>query len=308
MPSGAALRSCIGSSVFIIFINDLCKVAKYAKPSLFADEFKITGDVSMQRNCDFMQTNVNAIADWSAASKLSINFEKSVALHYGKANPRWQYFINKHVIKSEKYVVDLGVCRNETFSYEEHIRRTAYKATKITGMVLKVFSARDTDFLKRVYSAYVRPTLEYVSSVWRSSSISLNAILGKVQRRYTKCMNGLKGVSYEKHLSVLGLQSLTQRLQYNDLVLTYKCLHGLLAITHESLGLVTPVTSPYTIERKVCVLCITSRSHVFCRSAFNQEFPIIVEQSTRCCCFVSHAGHIQISLNEKLLCKTLNLR
>ena len=69
-----------------------------------------------------MQADVSAIADWSAANKIPINFEKSFALHYGKANPRWQYFINKHVIKNEKYVVDLGVCRSETFSYEEHIR------------------------------------------------------------------------------------------------------------------------------------------------------------------------------------------
>ena len=137
----------------------------HAKPSLFADEFKITGDISTQRNCDFMQADVSTIADWSAAIKLPINFEKSVALHYGKANLRRQCFINKRVIKSEKYVVDLAVCHSDTFSYEEHIRRIAYKAAKTAGMVLKVFSTRETEFLKIVYSVYVRPTLEYASSV-----------------------------------------------------------------------------------------------------------------------------------------------
>ena len=175
------------------------------------------------------------LADWFAANKLPINFENSVALHYGKANPRRQYFMNKHVIKSEKYVVELGVCLSETFSYEEHIRRIAYKAAKTAGMVLKVFSSRDTEFLKRVYSIYVRSTLEYASSVWRLPSISLNSTLEKVQRKYTKRMNGLKDLSYERHLSVLSLQSLIQRLQYNDLVLTYKCLHALLAVTYGNL-------------------------------------------------------------------------
>ena len=184
-----------------------------------------------------MQADISVIADWSAADKLPINFEKSVALHYDKANLRRQYFIDKHVIKSEKYDVDLGVCRSETFSYEEHIRRIAYKAANTTGMVIKVFSTRDTESLKRICSAYVGPALKYASSEKRPSSISLNATLEKVQRIYTKLMNDLKNLSYERHVFVLGLQSLTPRLQHDDLVLTYKCLHGLLAVTHKSFGL-----------------------------------------------------------------------
>ena len=96
---------------------------------------------------------------------------------------------------------------------------------------------RDNEFLKRVYCVYVKPTLKYASSVWRSSSISLNAAIEKVKRRYTERMNGLKNFSYERRRSVLSLQNLTKSLQYNDLALTYKCLHGLLAVTHESVGL-----------------------------------------------------------------------
>ena len=138
LPSRVVQGLCIGPSIFTIFINDLCKVVKYAKPSLFADDFKLTGDVSTQRNCDFMQAVVSTIADWSVANKLPINFEKSVALHYGKAYPRRQYFINRHAIKSEKYVVDLSVCHSETFSYQEHICRITYKAAKIAEMVLSL--------------------------------------------------------------------------------------------------------------------------------------------------------------------------
>ena len=80
MPSGVVQGSCIGPSVFTICINDPCKVVKYTKPSLFADDFKIKDDVSTQRNCDFKHADISAIADWSAANKLPINFAKSVAL------------------------------------------------------------------------------------------------------------------------------------------------------------------------------------------------------------------------------------
>ena len=76
-----------------------------------------------------MQTDVSAIADWSAANKLPINLEKSVALHYGKANPRQQYVMDKHVIKSANYVVDLGVCRRPWCMSSRHIfLRGAYSS------------------------------------------------------------------------------------------------------------------------------------------------------------------------------------
>ena len=222
-----------------------------------------------------MQADVNAIADWSAANKLPINFENSVALHYGKANPRRQYFINKDVIKSEKYVVDLGVCRSETFSYEEYIYSShCIQSRKTAGMVLKVFSTRDrlTEFLKRVYSVYVRPTLKYASFVWRSSSISLNAILEKLQRKYIERINGLKDLSYKRRLSVLGLQSLTQRLQY---IMTWSQPINARTVYQQLLTnrLVYVYYKPL-LERKVCVLCIKIRSHIFSHSVFNQEIPL----------------------------------
>ena len=109
VPSGVIQGSASGPELFTIFINDLCKVIKYAKPSFFADDLKIVGDVSTPDNCESMQADVNAIAAWSVANKLPISLDKSATLHYGKNNLKWQYVIHQQTMKTESDIMDLGV-------------------------------------------------------------------------------------------------------------------------------------------------------------------------------------------------------
>ena len=85
-------------------------------------------------------------------------------------------------------------------------------------------------------------------------------------------MNGLLGFSYDRRLFVLGLQSLTQRLQYNDLVLTYKCLHGLLAVTDESVGL--PLSQAPTRAEGLRLVHYKSKSH-FLSQCFQSRIPLL---------------------------------
>ncbi len=237
VTSGVIQGSAIGPSFFMLYINDLCKVIKNSKSSLFADDLKVVADVSTPQRCKLAQEDVNSVANWSAENKLPINFDKCVSVHYGRANLRYQYIIQQHKIRAEHCITDLGVCRSDTFTYDEHVRNTVLKTARKAGMVLKVFRTRDAEFLKRVFISYIRPSLEYASSVWSSSGVSLNASLERVQRRYTKRICGLKDVPYEQRLCVLGLSTLAKRRLYHDLVLTYKCLHGILAVSHQSLGL-----------------------------------------------------------------------
>ena len=44
------------------------------------------GEVSTRECQALMQANVQAMAEWLAANKLSINLDKSVILHYGRTN------------------------------------------------------------------------------------------------------------------------------------------------------------------------------------------------------------------------------
>ena len=109
VPSGIVQGSCVGLCFFTLFIKEISKVLRHARSSFFADDFKMIGDVSTTKYPELMQAEVQAVADWSAANKLPINLDKSVALHYGRTNIRTQYKLNGQKSISSKTCNDLGL-------------------------------------------------------------------------------------------------------------------------------------------------------------------------------------------------------
>jgi len=55
----------------------------------------------------------------------------------------------------------------------------------------------------------------------------------KVQRKYTKRLAGLKKLSYDQRLKILGLPSLELRRLYADLLWCYKIVFGVVDVTHD---------------------------------------------------------------------------
>jgi len=82
-------------------------------------------------------------------------------------------------------------------------------------------------FSKRVCNAitYVRPILEYCSSVWSPHCKYLIDKVEKVHRFFTKRLTGLQKMSYCNRLNTLNLQILESRRLATDLILCYKLRH-----------------------------------------------------------------------------------
>ena len=139
-------------------------------------------------------------------------------------------------------MVDFGLLRSDTFSYEEHIHSYMWvnKAAKNADLVSKAFSTRNTAFLLHVFNLYIRPILDYVSPVWSSSDIAHCTASANMQRRYKRPIDGLRSMTYDQRLAELGLLCLAKHRHYLDTVLTYKNLHGLVSLPHEAFGLHLP--------------------------------------------------------------------
>ena len=123
-----------------------------------------------------------------------------------------------------KSVRDLGVVVDCNLNFAEHISITTRKALLRCKLILKCFCSRNSDLLVKAYVTYVRPLLEYASSVWSPHHLHLISKLEKVQKYFTKRIPGMWHLSYEQRLASLNLRSLQTRRTLSDLSLCYQIL------------------------------------------------------------------------------------
>ena len=111
--------------------------------------------------------------------------------------------------------------------FASHYASIVKKAHQRSSLILRCFSCRDSSLLSKAFTVYVRPLLEYCSPVWAPVYIGDINLLESVQRRFTKRLSGMCGLSYLQRLQRIGLETLELRRLKTDLIMMFKILNNL---------------------------------------------------------------------------------
>ena len=230
--SGVAQGSVIGPLLFILYVDDICSICVGSNiiHKLFADDLKLYSNIYTTSDSVHFQAVLDRLQQWCTDWQLKINTSKCNIIHFGHKNNKYKYFLNGSPIGAPETVTDLGVDVDPLLKFDSHINKIIKKSYSRIGVLFKGFATRDAQILKQAYITYIRPVLEYASSVWSPHLLKYINSIERVQKYFTKRIPSLREYSYPERLALIGLEPLEVRRLKTDLILYYKSLHNLIAI------------------------------------------------------------------------------
>uniref|UniRef100_A0A8C3I187 Reverse transcriptase domain-containing protein n=1 Tax=Chrysemys picta bellii TaxID=8478 RepID=A0A8C3I187_CHRPI len=225
ITSGVLQGSVLGPDLFNIFINDL-DIGIESTLIKFADDIKLGGIATALEDRVIIQNDLDKLEKWSEVNRMKFNKDKCKVLHLGRNNQFHTYRKGRDCLGRSTRERDLGVIVDHKLNTSQQCDPVAKKANMILGCINSCVVSKTQEVILPLYSALVRPQLEYCVQFWAPHFKKDVEKLERVQRRATRMIKGLENMTYQRRLKELGLFSLEKRRLRGDMIAVFRYLKG----------------------------------------------------------------------------------
>ncbi|PKU45074.1 rna-directed dna polymerase from mobile element jockey-like [Limosa lapponica baueri] len=148
------------ASLFNIFIRDLDDGIKYTLMK-FADDSKLSGKVDTSEERATLQEDLDRLEERANKNLMKFNKEKFKVFYQGKHNLVVQHRLRSTQLGSNSVERDLGILLDNKLNVCKQCAAAAKEANRMLGCINKGITSRDKAGIILLYSALVRPHLEY---------------------------------------------------------------------------------------------------------------------------------------------------
>ena len=231
IQAGVPQGSVLGPLMFLLYINDIVNEIN-ASVRLFADDTSLYIIVDNPNSAAVTLNNdLRHITNWGKTWKVNFNPSKHFSLLISRKTETVSHpplYMDNVLVTHTSAHKHLGITFSDSCNWAEHIENiTAAAWTRLNFLRALKFKLK-RKLLEKIYSAFIRPLLEYSDSVRDHTSTEAKKQLESVHNERARIITGVtKLCNIDKLLSDLGWESLQERRNKHKLVIFYKLLNGL---------------------------------------------------------------------------------
>lgn len=233
VKSGVPQGSVLGPCLFLVYINDLPNNLR-TRSRLFADDTAIYTAVDSMSDQLALQQDLNALASWERKWDMQFHPQKCVSLPVTRCREPlpYQYVLHSHTLDTVRSAKYLGITIKKDIGWSDHIENVCSKANRALGFLKRNLKIKSWKIKDTAYKAYVRPILEYASTIWDPHQQQHINRIESVQRRAARFVvrDFRRTSSVTDIMKRLEWRSLEERRRVARLTMLYKILHETVAV------------------------------------------------------------------------------